>query len=241
MRCGDHLLIFDAGTGIYELGLALDRAGLTDADIFLTHTHYDHVWGWSHFTPLLARRNRFRLYAGHLEDNEKIARVMLGLIDDPLNPVNRKTLAADLSFHDFQIGDTLSPRPGIRLRTTALVHPNRAVGYRVEFCGRAVCYLTDTEHKPDALDANILALIEGADLMIYDATYTDAEYPDHAGWGHSTWQEGARLCDAARVKTYVVFHHDPSHDDAFMDRIANEVEALWPGSTVAREGMVLIP
>lgn len=241
MRCGRDLLIFDAGTGIYELGLALEKSGPIDADIFLTHTHYDHVWGWPHFTPLLDKRNRFRIHAGHLEDNEKIERVMLGLIDDPLNPVNRKTLAADISFHDFQIGDSLKPRPGVTLRTAPLIHPNRAVGYRVECAGRSACYVTDTEHKKDALDRNILDLIEGADLMIYDSTYTDDEYPRYAGWGHSTWQEGVRLCDAARVTTYVVFHHDPGHDDAFMNRVAQEVESMRPGSRVAREGMVLTP
>lgn len=241
MRCGSHLLIFDAGTGIHELGLGLAKAGPVDADIFLTHTHYDHVWGWPHFAPLLDKRNRFRIHAGHLEDNERIERIMLGLIEDPLNPVNRKTLAAEISFDDFQIGDTLKPRRGIRLRTAPLVHPNRAVGYRVEFGGRAACYVTDTEHSKDRLDPSILALIEGADLMIYDATYTDSEYPRYAGWGHSTWQEGLRLCNAARVKTYVVFHHDPGHDDAFMDGVAKEVEALRPGSKVAREGMVLKP
>ncbi len=241
MRCGDQLLIFDAGTGIYELGLTLERAGAIDADIFLTHTHYDHVWGWSHFTPLLDKRNRFRLHAGHLEDNEKIERVMLGLIADPLNPVNRETLAAALSFNDFQIGDTLTPRPGVTIRTAPLVHPNRAVGYRVEFGGRSACYLTDTEHKPGTLDAAILDLIEGADVMIYDSTYSDDEYSGHIGWGHSTWQEGLRLAEAAAVKTYVVFHHDPAHDDAYMDRVAAEVEARRPGSKVAREGMVLTP
>ena len=241
VRCGEHLLIFDAGTGIHELGYELDHNEPIDADIFLTHTHYDHVWGCPHFTPLLRRRNRFLLHAGHLEDGEKIEHIVLGLIDDPLNPVNRKTLAADLSFHDFQIGNTLTPRPGITIRTASLVHPNRAVGYRVEFAGRAICYLTDTEHQPGVLDANILRLIDGADVMIYDATYADDEYPSHAGWGHSTWQEGAWLCAAARVKTYVVFHHDPSHDDTIMDRIAEVVQAMRPGSIVAREGMVLTP
>ncbi len=82
---------------------------------------------------------------------------------------------------------------------------------------------------------------EGADILIYDATYTDDEYPRFKGWGHSTWQEGARLCEAAGVKTYAVFHHDPSHDDAFMDRIADEVARMRPGAVVAREGLILKP
>jgi len=242
MRCGAHRLIFDAGTGIYELGRELDEAGPVDADIFLTHTHYDHVWGWPHFTPLLDARNRFRIHAGHLEDDCRIEDVMMGLLAEPLNPVNPKTLKAQLSFGDFRIGDTLEPWPGVSLRTAALNHPNRAAGYRVGYDDRSICYVTDTEHKPgEGPDASVLGLIEGADIVIYDATYTDDEYRGHVGWGHSTWQEGVRLCDAAGVKTYVVFHHDPGHDDAFMDGVAAEVEAARPGSLVAREGMVLRP
>ena len=82
---------------------------------------------------------------------------------------------------------------------------------------------------------------EGADVVIYDSTYTDEEFPSFTDWGHSTWQEGVRLCDAAGVGTLVIFHHDPSHDDAFMDRIAVEAEQARPGTVVAREGLVLTP
>jgi len=241
VRCGPHRLVFDAGTGLYELGVEQDHTVTVDLDLFLTHTHYDHVWGWPHFMPLLDRHNKVRVHAGHLDEGGRIEAIMLGLIDDPLNLVNRKTLAAAVSFHDFTIGEVLEPRPGVRIRTAPLVHPNRAVGYRVEYQGRVVCYVTDTEHKKDGLDQNILRLIEGADIMIYDATYTDEEYPKFVGWGHSTWQEGARLCQEAKVKTYVVFHHDPSHDDAFMDRVQAAVSAERPGSIVAREGLVLRP
>ncbi len=77
--------------------------------------------------------------------------------------------------------------------------------------------------------------------MIYDSTYTDAEYPTYRGWGHSTWQAGVRLANAAKVKQLVIFHHDPSHDDAFMDKVAADAAALRPGTVVAREGLVLRP
>ncbi|MFP3422441.1 MBL fold metallo-hydrolase, partial [Bacillus sp. SIMBA_161] len=88
--------------------------------------------------------------------------------------------------------------------------------------GRSVCYVTDTEHVPGVPDHEILALIEGADLVIYDCTYTDEEFPEKVGWGHSTWQEAVRLCQSANVGQLAIFHHDPDHDDAFMDRIAEE-------------------
>ena len=77
--------------------------------------------------------------------------------------------------------------------------------------------------------------------MIYDATYTDAEYPKYKGFGHSTWQEGVKVGRAAGVKRYITFHHDPSHDDDTMDRIAADLDAHWPGSLVAREGLVVAP
>ena len=83
--------------------------------------------------------------------------------------------------------------------------------------------------------------IAGADLVIYDSTYTDEEFPRYVSWGHSTWQEGIRLADAAGVKRLVIFHHDPGHDDAFMDRIAEAAKAARPGTLVAAEGMTLSP
>lgn len=78
-------------------------------------------------------------------------------------------------------------------------------------------------------------------MVIYDATYTEEEYPRYRGWGHSTWNEGVRLCQAANAGQLVAFHHDPDHTDADLDRIAAELEQARPGSKVASEGMVLQP
>ena len=86
----------------------------------------------------------------------------------------------------------------------------------------------------------ILGLIEGADLVIYDSTYTEAEFPTKIGWGHSTWNEGVRLCRAANVKRMAIFHHDPDHTDDIMDKIAAEAKAQWDGAFVCREGQEII-
>ena len=129
----------------------------------------------------------------------------------------------------------------IRIRTGPLNHPNRATGYRIEFGGRAICYLTDTEHLASGVDPNLVSLVEGADIVIYDSMFTPEEYPARVGWGHSTWLEACRLCDAAEVETCVIFHHDPEHDDGFMDALQTEVAAHRPGTVVAYEGLVLEP
>ena len=241
IRCGEHLLMFDAGTGFRKLGDSLLAEAPLDADLFLTHTHFDHVVGLPFFKPAFNPDNTFRMWAGHLMPELNLRIVLSEMMMAPLFPVPLEIFAAEISFRDFRMGETLNPKPGVTLRTAPLSHPNGATGYRVEFAGKSICYLTDTEHVDGEPNQNILNLIEGADIAIYDSMFTEEELPRRRGFGHSTWEEGVRLCDAAGVKQFVVFHHDPDHDDAFMDEIAALVEQRRPGSVVAREGMVLRP
>ena len=241
IRCGRHILILDGGTGLRPFDLSRNGRGALDADVFFTHTHLDHICGWPYFTSLLDPATNLAVWCGHLLPDHTVEQILGGLLREPFMPVQHDRLRATITYRDFEAGETLEPRPGVALRTAALNHPQGATGYRVEYGGKSICYITDTEHKPGELDGNILGLIEGADLVIYDSTYTDEEFPKYVNWGHSTWQEGVRLCDAAGARTFVVFHHDPGHDDAFMDGVAADIERARPGSVVAREGMTLTP
>lgn len=241
VRCDDRLLIFDGGTGLRPLGLHLDNGGTINADLYFTHTHFDHIQGLPFFSSAYKTTNRFRFWAGHLRPDFTLKQVLSEMMMAPLFPVPLSILSADISFHDFDGGTMLNPAPGVVLRTAQLNHPNRATGYRIEFNGKSICYVTDTEHLPGAPDANVLKLIDRADIVIYDSTYTDDEFPRFKGWGHSTWQEGVRLCDQAKVGRLVVFHHDPAHDDDFLDHVATEAERARPGTIVAREGLKLSP
>ena len=236
VRCDERLLLFDAGTGIRYLGKTLEGRKV-DTDLFFTHTHFDHVCGLPFFRPFFEEGNRFRLWAGHLNDGMTLKRVLSEFMMSPLFPVPPEIFHAKLEYRDFRSGETLHPAPGIVVKTAPLNHPDGATGYRFEYGGKALCYVTDTEHTPGKPDQNILGLIEGADLVIYDSTYTDKEFESHVGWGHSTWQEGVRLCQAAGAKALAIFHHDPDHEDQFMEELEAEARQLWSGAMVARENM----
>jgi phosphoribosyl 1,2-cyclic phosphodiesterase len=237
IRCGEQVLIFDAGTGLRPLGGALIAEGkVADTDIFLSHCHIDHLFGLPFFLPLHTEGYRIRIWAGNLKPASGVEDAVRKMMSHPLFPIEIDMAQSNVEFHDFRAGETLTPRPGITLRTAALNHPGGATGYRLEFAGRSVAYITDTEMANGA-EPTILALAKDASLVIIDATYSDAELPSHVGWGHSSWQQCVGLANAAGAQRLCLFHHDPDHDDAIMDVIAAAAGAARPGTIVAKEGL----
>ncbi|MGE5516659.1 MAG: MBL fold metallo-hydrolase [Bacteroidota bacterium] len=238
---GEHVFILDAGTGIRALGRDLLKRGCKSAVLLLTHTHWDHINGFPFFAPAFSPDFGLRILGGHLSGKPGgIRAVLANQMENPTFPVPLSAMRGTVSIDDFAAGDVLTFAPGVVVRTAPLRHPNGATGYRIEHGGISVCYVTDTEHVPGEPDQNILKLIAGADLVIYDSTYTDDEFPAKVGWGHSTWQEGVRLAKAAGVKRLVIFHHDPDHDDACMAAIEAAAAAQLPGTVAARDGMEVV-
>lgn len=234
---GGHRIILDAGTGIRNLGHWLQRKDVQQAVILLSHTHWDHINGFPFFSPAFSKGNHFTIMAGHVREMGGIEKIIAGQMAQPTFPVPLQMMGSQLSFEDFDAGDTFTLFNDTTIRTAPLNHPNGSTAYRIEFGGKSMCYVTDTEHVIGAPDERILALIEGSDLVIYDSTYTDKEFPGRLGWGHSTWQEGVRLCRAANVKTLAIFHHDPDHEDGFMEQVEIDARNMWSGALVARENM----
>ncbi len=240
IRCGTRIVIFDGGTGIRKLGDRLIADGApVNADILFSHCHLDHVAGLPFFAPFYSPGHRFRLWAGNLLPESNLEGMIRKIMSPPLFPIGIDTFRSEVEFRDFRIGDVLQLGDGIQMRTGPLNHPGGSTGYRLEFGGRSVAYLTDTEHRLDQLDANVLALTKGADLMIYDGTYTDDEFSNYIGWGHSTWQHAVRLAEAAGVKQVAIFHHDPDRDDAYLDAFGAAAQEARAGTFVAREGLEL--
>ncbi|NJN31182.1 MAG: MBL fold metallo-hydrolase [Synechococcales cyanobacterium RM1_1_8] len=249
--CGERL-IFDAGTGIRCLGKQMMAEGPISARLFLSHYHWDHVQGFPFFEPAFTPENQFEIYGAIALDGSTVEQ-RLGLqMLHPNFPVSLQIMASNLTFRDLVPGDRLSlgnsrydsSNNRVLIETALLNHPGGAVGYRVSAQGRSVVYATDTEHYPNRVDPNLLHLARQADVLIYDSTYTDDEYHSRrcskVGWGHSTWQEAVKLAQAAGVKQLVIFHHDPAHNDDFLDNVAAAVQERCMGAVMAREGMEIV-
>ena len=242
MRVGGHLLIFDGGTGLRVLGSKVLSEMPLEASMFFTHSHWDHIQGFPFFVPAFVPGIRFNIYGAVAPNGSTIEQRLNDQMLHPNFPVPLQIMGADLKFCDLEVGETVKIQD-ITVENALLNHPGESVGYRVSWGGHAAAYITDTEHYPNRLDENVLWLCRDADVIIYDATYTDEEY-DHPktskkGWGHSTWQEAVKVAKAANVKQLVIFHHDPLHDDTFMDEIASDTAEVFPESVVAQEGMVI--
>lgn len=236
VRCGGHRIVLDGGTGIRELGHEMMAEAPGAVDVLLTHFHLDHIIGLPFWAPAYTPGNSIVFRAARLQQTYGLREILHKMMSPPLFPIPLDEFRAEVRFEDFSCGAAFEPVPGVRVETRSLNHPGGACGYRISHAGRTVAYVTDTEHVPGQDDAHVLDLMRGADLAFYDATYTEEELPAHTGWGHSTWEEAVRLADIAEVSTLVLFHHDPKHEDADLDRIGEQADKRRPGTLVAREG-----
>lgn len=227
VRCGEQLLILDAGTGIRVLGVSLLREFQQrpiKGNIFVGHTHWDHIQGFPFFAPAFNPSNEFAIYSLHGAE-KPLAKVFRGQMDSDYFPVLLSDMKAHLEFCELESEVHLGE---IRVSYIFLNHPGLAVGFRISFGGRSLVYISDHENygrlapggpSPNPMDLEIARFAENAELLISEAQYTEEEYAQKKGWGHSTFLDALERAAQAKVKRLAIFHHDPSHDDAFLDGI----------------------
>jgi phosphoribosyl 1,2-cyclic phosphodiesterase len=233
----DSLIIIDAGTGIRALGASLGRC---EATLLLTHYHWDHIQGMPFFAPAYIPGSRITIYGpessgrgpGHWLEEQMtvpyfpaVPAQLCGVSDYNCTP-----------FEPFRLGDAV-------VRAERVCHPSVTLGYRIEEAGSSFVYISDDEvddATPQQLQ-KIIALAQGADVLLHDSQYSEGEYPGHRGWGHSTPRMAVQLAQEAGVKHLVLFHHDPSHSDEQVEALADEGRSLAGdlALSVAREGDVL--
>jgi phosphoribosyl 1,2-cyclic phosphodiesterase len=246
---GDAHYTFDAGSGLRLLGdRRVEDEQPVDSTVFLTHFHWDHIQGFPFFVPLYDAETRLRI-VGPPQDGLKVQQLFAGQMGPIYFPVPFHAVEAELSFHDLPGGEWSDGT--IEVTAFPVRHESLTLGYHAELAGRRIVFIPDNElvgghHETQpGWRADLVRLLEGADLLIHDAMLTADEYPRHEGWGHSTFLQAIRLAGDAGVRKLLFFHHAPHRTDDELDRIveASQQEVARLGLDLeldaAREGIDL--
>jgi phosphoribosyl 1,2-cyclic phosphodiesterase len=226
---GTHVVL-DAGTGIRNVPADLGGDG-GHIHVLLSHLHLDHIQGLLFFEPLFRADSQVTIWgpsAPHRSLQSRIGRYLSA----PLTPVEVRELPCNIDFRNcpvtqWEIGSS-------QIRAEAVTHRGPTLGFRIEDAGSSLCYLPDHEPalvgpladlEPEWISGYSLA--HDVDLLLHDCQYTDAEYPAHLGWGHSSVSHALQFAHRCRARRTLLFHHDPSHTDEILDSILESARRDW--------------
>jgi len=218
-----NLMIFDAGTGIKALSdhLMAEKTLPIEAKIFISHPHWDHINAIPFFAPLYISGNEFEI-CGPSYGEYTIRELISAQMDGVFFPIKIKDFSATVNFSNLK-EETLNMNR-MEIRIMLLNHPGNCLGYRVQYRGRSVSYVTDNEIYPkssrfyneDYMN-KLMDFVKDTDALITDCTYSDEDYKSKINWGHSSISQVVDLSDRAGVKTLYLFHHEPNQTDSDID------------------------
>ncbi|MBN2056971.1 MBL fold metallo-hydrolase [bacterium] len=237
---GHGPIVFDAGTGAHVLGEQLAGTSASPIHMLFTHYHLDHVAGFPAFKPLYEKDRDIRLLGPGRPSLDPLFR----LLDHPYWPVRRREVPCRLTAGVLlpSAAGGMQLMPGLSLRWTVVAHPQGCVAYRLDHAsGASFALATDIEwpverrrHGGDSPLVRLLAEPRPVNLLVFDAHFTDQEYPHHQGWGHSTPSHAGELLARCGVTACYLTHHAVEHDDTMLNALADECSER--GLRLARQG-----
>jgi len=241
IRCGDRIYLVDAGSGLNNLNRKIMAERPERLNFVFTHFHWDHIMGFPFFAPLYTPGFKIKLH-GEAKLHQSFRTLLAGQLMDPYFPVTLDEMEGDIEFVQIRAGMKFGDGDLV-IKAFRQNHPDGCIGYRFEYRGKALVFSTDTEHF-SCPDPVVVEHARDADAFFYDCMYTDDEYAgktgmSHTGWGHSTWSEGLNVAEAAGVKRFYMIHHDPGHDDGFLDAEEKKAQDRFKQSFLVAEGMTV--
>ncbi|MCB0974507.1 MAG: MBL fold metallo-hydrolase [Actinobacteria bacterium] len=218
-------ILLDLGTGARVYGDDFGSAPFIGTAL-VTHLHWDHVQGLPFFRPVDRPGAEIDVF-GPRHPEGQLGTVWEGFMKPPYFPIRPSELRGDIRFHDVDPGTFAIP--GARVTAQTVRHPNPTLGYRVEAAGVVVAFIPD--HGPgddpeEFVPAEVLELVDGADLLIHDAQFTVGEQRERSHWGHCSHRYAVEVARQGGVKRLALFHHDPHHDDEQIDSMAHEAHDM---------------
>ena len=235
------VVIFDAGTGIRQLGKDI-ASGLIPLSeyilIHFTHFHWDHIQGFPFFAPAYFKDQKIAMFSPHYLDQDScsLKELFERQMQSEYFPIQLDNMGADMRFYtseEFQ--DVLHLDKTVEFKYRKHNHPGGAYSYRLDGYGKSVVICTDLEHG-ESIDPGVVDFCRGADVLVHDAQYTDEELPNHRGWGHSSFGQAIEVAEQAGVKQLYLTHHDPDHGDEFLLDMEHKCQTRFANCFLAREG-----
>jgi len=229
-------IIIDAGTGIWKFGDIFANQGEEkpqNIHLLLTHFHLDHITGLPFFAPLYSPKTILNFYAAY--SPEETEEYLNGLMAGRYFPLEFKETPSKKIFK--KIPENNFPIGGTHIFHCPLNHPQGSVSYKIQEKGKTIVFATDTEHPKKGTNQKLVSFAREADILVYDAMFTPEEYESgRQGWGHSTWLEGTKTAEEAKVRTLYLSHFNPDHSDKKIDTIISLARERFPQTFGAMEG-----
>ncbi|MDB9524954.1 MBL fold metallo-hydrolase [Oscillatoria sp. CS-180] len=233
-------IIFDGGTGLRALGKSLlDADKPIQASIFFTHTHWDRIQGFPFFRPAFTANNCFDIYGSAAANGASIKQCLMSQMLRPHFFTPLQKMSSTLTFHNILAGDVVSLDEGVTVETITLNPQTSALGFRITYSGKSLVYATDTSNIDSEHNPNLLYLAKNADLLIYGGTYSEVAFQDSTERGRFFWEKSIDLAEKSQAKEMILFHHDPEHDDDYLDQVGTEIHNRCSRIHLAHEGMIL--